>query len=208
MSPRWKLVGGLSGALIFGIAVAVGAFFLFGNDKEEAAQAADGRYNNSRVRFAFEYPPQWNDLSKQIKSRAPEGADLVDFVAVGHAETDTGIVNGVQVIVVRINHKVAAAALEQELLDLEPLFKQQASRAGGKLKEPQWVELGGLRARQYITEYSLQSNNAPAVEVASAQVITFFGDRQYTVNCQGRLATFDTDVLPGCEQILQTFRFK
>lgn len=207
MSPRLKLALGFAAAAVIGLAVGVGSYLLLTGD-EVKPRPKDGRYSNSRVRYQFEYPIEWKDLSAEVKGALPAGADTVDYLAVGDTEAETGILNGIQIIVVRIDHTVSGENLEKELVELEPLFRQQATRAAGILKDPQWVELGGLKARQYITQFELGRANQPLVSVVSTQVVTFFGDRQYTVNCQGRLATFDEKVLPGCELVLQTFRFR
>ncbi len=188
--------------LAFGVAVAVvagAALLVFsGGDKKQPAPA-DGKYANSRMRYLFDYPTDWTDLP-QITFVVPKETQVLDKVTVGPAPTDEGIFNFTQVIVVQVNHQVKADGLQDELLGLDGLFKQQAATVKGTLHDPTWVELGGLRARQYVTEF-VYGNTALLFQAVSAQVVTFFGDRQYIVNCQGRFDAFDTVVLPGCEQI-------
>ena len=165
----------------------------------------DGHYRNDRVRYRFDYPASWRDASQAVTIQISEGKlDLVDKVAVGNLEENTGILNGVMVIVVRIDHEVTPDGLEKELSDVDGLYKQFAANVAGALTTREGAELGGLSARQYVVQFAYLG----MVEVASAHVVTFFGDRQYTVNCQGRASRFDSDVLPGCEKILESFRFK
>ncbi len=195
--------------LAFGVAVAVvagAALLIFsGGDKKQPAPA-DGKYANSRMRYLFDYPTDWTDLP-QITFVVPKETQVLDKVTVGPAAKDEGIFDFTQVTVVKLNHQVKINDLPNELMALDDVFKQQAATVKGTLRDPVWVELGGLRARQYVTEF-VYGNTSLLFQTVSAQVVTFFGDRQYTVNCQGRFDAFDTVVLPGCEQILSSFRFK
>lgn len=175
-----------------------------GGDDDDAAPArpADGRYENSKMRFEFEYPKEWGDITDKVKLVVPAETKILDHVAIGTYEEQSGFMNGAQVSVVEIMEDISQPELEAELEALDETFRQQAATVRGKLLEPQWVELGGLKARQYVVEFVLGFDQA-----ASAQTITFFGARQYTVNCQGRFSSFNELVLPGCEQLLQSFRF-
>ena len=172
---------------------------------DSAPAPRGGHYRNDGVRYRFDYPASWEDASQAVTIQVGEGKlDLVDKVAVGEVEEDTGILNGVMVIVVRIDHAVTAEGLEKELSELDALHKEFAASVAGVLTTREGVELGGLRARQYLVQFAYRG----IAEVASAQTVTFFGDRQYTVNCQGRASRFESDVLPGCEKVLETFRFE
>lgn len=186
------------------VAVVAGvALLLAGGEEDSPSHPEDGRFKNSKLRFEFEYPPEWEDITDKIKFAVPDSTQVLEHVVVGNYEDETGLMNGAQISVVKLNKKVAADQLEAELQELDLTFQKQAQAVSGKLLPPEWVELGGLKARQYIIEFLFATD-----EAASAQTITFFGDRQYTVNCQGRFSSFDEKVLPGCEKILQTFRFK
>jgi hypothetical protein len=194
----WLILAGLSIVLVSVFLAACG-----GGDGESSPK--DGHYANAKYRYKFDYPKSWGDVTKALKIEVREGEPVVlDRVAVGSIEADVGLLDGVQVAVVQINHEVTADGLERELTDLDALFQTFASQVAGNLKPPQTVELGGLKARQYVIEFAYLGR----IQAASAQTVTFFGDRQYTVNCEGRASSFNADVLPGCEQILQTFRFQ
>jgi len=172
------------------------------------ARPSNGRYSNQEFRYAFDYPKEWEDVTAKVKLAVEKGTpNVLDQVSLGKVDPDIGYFIGVQVSVIGINHTVAQAALEKELTDLDALFQTYAGQVRGKLKEPQWAELGGLKARQYVVEFAYTGGNQQLL-VSNAETVTFFGDRQYIVNCQGRTTTFDNDVLGGCEKILQTFRFK
>jgi hypothetical protein len=195
-SPRF-LLGLLSVALL--TAMACG-----GSGGEPAPKA--GHYENEAVRYLFDYPDDWQDVSDTIQLTFNEGeeATVLDSVVVGNLEEETQLLNGVQVTVVQVNAEVTDENRATELLALDPLYDQLASQAAGGVTAKSDVELGGLAARQYVVEFVY----ANQVQAASAQTVTFFGDRQYIVNCQGRADTFDEQVLPGCEQVLQSFRFR
>ena len=90
--------------------------------------------------------------------------------------------------------------------DLDGLFQQFSASVSGRQNDPQDGELGGLKARQYVVQFVYHAGGAPQ-QIATAQTVTFVGNLEYTVNCQGVLDTFDTDIRPGCEQALQSFRF-
>ena len=187
------------------VSVVAGAYIAFlSGGAEETPRPSKGSYTNNRMRYTFEYPSEWSDVSADIKLVAPEGAKILDHVVVGSMEPETGMLNGVQVSVVQISQTVEAGQLEAELQALDAIFQQQATIVKGTLSTPEWVELGGLKARQYVFDFTYGFGD----RAASAQVVTFFGDRQYTVNCQGRFSSFDEKVLPGCEQVLQSFRFR
>ncbi len=174
-----------------------------GDDGKPAPK--DGRYENKKVRYSFEYPREWGDVTNVIIHTA-EGAEVVDSVAVGRQDPDTGALNGVQVTVTRVNQEVKRDRLEEALAELDDVFDQLARKYSGRVVRRESVELGGLSARMYTIQFTLLG---PVIaELASVQTATFFGDRQYTVNCQSRVDTFNAEVLAGCEQVLQSFRFK
>jgi hypothetical protein len=209
MPSRLKL---LAGTLAFAaIAVAVGvAVWLFvidnGGGAKAAPRPADGHYQNSKMRYSFDYPTDWQDVTDLITFSVPKEAQVLDRVAVGVVDKDTGVFRGAQVTVVKLNRKVKESDLDQELSNLDDLFKQQAAAVKGKLDPPKPAELGGLKARQYLLQFAFTSTQV-VFDVASSQVVTFFGDKQYTVNCQGASADYNKTVVPGCEQLLQSFRF-
>jgi len=189
------------------VSVVAGAYIAFVSGGDEGIpRPTDGRYTNNRMRYTFEYPSDWADVSDQIKLSLPAGAKvkILDHVVVGSVEPEIGLLNGVQISVVQMSQTVDAGQLEAELQALDAIFQQQATTVKGTLSTPEWVELGGLKARQYVFDFTFGFGD----RAASAQVVTFFGDRQYTVNCQGRFSSFDEKVLPGCEQVLQSFRFR
>jgi hypothetical protein len=165
----------------------------------------NGRYENRTVRYSFEYPQQWPDASDKIKLSVAE-ANVLDNVAVGAYNEETGFFDGVHVFVVKLSETVNAEDIDHHLEQLDDIYRRQAEAVGGRLQTPTTVELGGLKARQYIIEFVY--GGLAQVQTASAQTVTFWGDRQYAVNCQGSAATWDEKVLPGCEQVLQTFRFR
>lgn len=178
-----------------------------GGDEAPRPRPQDGQYDNPTVRYRFEYPQDWADVSDKVGLSVREGdPDLVDSVAVGKFDEATGFFDGVLVFVVRINETVNDSNRDRHLDELDQAFRRQAELIGALMATPTTVELGGLKARQYIAEFVF--GGAAQVQAASAQTVTFFGDRQYTVNCQGRQSTFDEVVLRGCEQVLQSFRFR
>jgi hypothetical protein len=199
----------LGAALLAGAAaIALLAFVVVsGSDEEVAAVPENGRYESQAARYSFDYPRQWQDLEDRVKFEVPPDLQLLDAVVVGYMESEPELFNGVQVTVTRIDRVVPREGIEGELTRLDQIFRDGAAAARAEFHEPAWVELGGLKARQYITEFLLGSSSG-IVEVASARVVTYFGDRQYAVNCQGRVADFDARVLAGCEQVLQSFRFR
>jgi hypothetical protein len=167
-----------------------------------------GVYSNDEVRYEFTYPKAWQDVSDKVKLQISEGSpDQLDHVAVGEFNSELGLLSGVQVTVVRLNKQIALEALETELLAMDASFTRLASTVAGKQATPEFGELGGLKARQYVIEFVYTAANQQ-VQVASAQTITFFGDRQYTVNCQAPVNDFDSKVRAGCEQVLGSLRFK
>ncbi|HXH21951.1 MAG TPA: hypothetical protein VNN10_07965 [Dehalococcoidia bacterium] len=195
------------GALgIVAAVAAVAAFALPGGDgePEEAARPADGRYVNSRLRYQFEYPKSWSDVKDRVKPAGREELTLLDDVYVGELETVPDTFHGVRVTVSQHERAVPREALTGELVKLDEALRSRAAAARADFWDPQWVELGGLPARQYITEFPLGNG----LELATAQYVTIFGDRQYTVSCQGRADKWDQAVLAGCEQVLQSFRFR
>jgi hypothetical protein len=206
--PLRLILSAALGVIAIAAIAAVAAILLLGGDDDGDSRPSNGRYTNATMRYSFEYPRGWQDLTDQIPFVVPEATTILDRVAVGTYETETGAFNGIQVSVVQVNHTVDDSNLRTELEALDQVYSQQAATVRGKLHPPEWVELGGLTARQYVTEFAFGSSSVPIFQVASAQVVTFFGDRQYIVNCQGRLASFDEQVLPGCEQALQAFRFR
>jgi hypothetical protein len=175
-----------------------------GGDEDPAPK--DGHYENRSVRYFFDYPAEWPDVTDTLQLTFNEGqqATVLDSVVVGNVEDEIMLLNGVQVTVVQVNAEVTDENRASELLALDPLYDQLASQAAGGVTAKSDVELGGLAARQYVVEFVY----ANQVQAASVQTVTFFGDRQYIVNCQGRADTFDEEVLPGCEQALQSFRFR
>ena len=191
--------------MLLGAAVTVALLALACGGGDGDAAPADGHYENKSVRYVFDYPADWGDVSDAVRlGFDAEQPDIVDTVAVGSVEPELGLLNGVHVTVIRVKAEVTSDSLPAELDSLNSLYEQLAAQAAGRLAEVKDVELGGLRARQYVVEFVY----AGRVQAASAQTVTFFGDRQYTVNCQGLAETFDTEVLPGCEQVLQTFHFR
>jgi hypothetical protein len=209
MSSRIKLAAALIVIAGISAAGAFGAYLLFKGDDANAKppRPADGKYTNSRVRYTFEYPVDWQDLTDVIQPKLPDNASVVDRVTVGAIDKDTQVFRGVLVTVVKIDHKVDAKELDSELFSLDDIFQRQAAAVKGKLDPPQPAKLGGLTARQYLFKFAFTSTQV-VFDVASSQVTTFFGDRQYTVNCQGPTTDFDKTVLPGCERILESFRFQ
>lgn len=197
---RLSLLAVLVALLASGLSVACGG-------DEPKPRPVDGRYENRVVRYSFEYPRDWQDVSDKVGLSIREGSpDIIDSVAVGRFDERTGFFDGVHVFVVRVNETVNESNIERHLSEVDEAFRRQAELTGAILVPPTNVELGGLRARQYITEFVF--GGAAQVQAASAQTVTFFGDRQYTVNCQGRAATWDDLILAGCEQVLQSFRFR
>jgi hypothetical protein len=177
-----------------------------GGDDEGADPPAGGHYENATVRYEFDYPEAWADISGEVELGFEEGGEqpeLLDNVAVGELD-EIGLLHGVHVTVVRVSDEVTEATIGAELAAVDALYERLAAQAAGRVVETRDVELGGLPARQYVLEYVF----AGQAQAASAFTVTFFGDRQYTVNCQGRADSFDVDVLPGCEQVLQSFRFR
>ncbi len=183
------------------LVVLAGAALACGGDSK-GPSAKGGSYENKRVRYSFQYPKAWTDISSAIKPAVEGQVDLLDKVALGNQDDKTGVLVGVMVIVVRINHEVAGDALEQELTYTDGLFKQQSEKTAGKLTVDRDAKLGGLAARQYVIEQVVGTK-----QFAVASTVTYFGDRQYSVVCQGPAEGFDKDVKPGCEQVLNSFRF-
>ena len=210
MSSRIKLAAAL--VVVAGIcaAGAFGAYLLLKGSDDSTAKPprpADGKYSNARVRYSFDYPQDWQDLTDTIQSKLPENAAVLDQVTVGTIDKDTQIFRGATLTVVKVNHVIDSKSLDSELTALDDTFQKQAVAVKGKLDPPQPAKLGGLDARQYNFKFAFTSTQV-VFDVASSQVTTFFGDRQYTVNCQGPTVDFNKTVLEGCEQVLQSFRFQ
>ncbi len=175
-----------------------------GGGKSGEAKPQNGKYDNTKVGYSFQYPKEWGDQSGAIKPTV-RGGDQVDAVVVGNVEPELTLLNGVMVTVYRINHQVAADMLGDELNATDKLFQDFAASVKGRLVSAGTDQtMAGLKARQYIVQFVYMGQ----VEVASAQTVTYFKDLQYTVNCWGRATDFDQTVLPGCEQILNRFRIK
>jgi hypothetical protein len=206
LTYRVKIAGILLVIAAICAAGATGLYLVFSSGGDSTPpRPADGSYTNAKMRYTFAYPTSWDDVSDLVKLQLPEGATatILDQVAVGNVEPQTGLLNGALVSVVKLDHTVKVNDMPAELKALDQVFQQQAAAVSGVLEPPQDGDLGGLPARQYIIKFVYQGD-----EAASAQTVTFFGDRQYTVNCQGRASSFSKDVLPGCEQLVQSFRFK
>jgi hypothetical protein len=193
-------------ALAAGVVAAVLAYQAISadDDAEEAPRPQGGSYVNSRLRYNFDYPPQWADVKDRVEPAIAEEIELLDDVYVGELDTLPDVFHGVRVTVTQVDHQVPREGIEGELAQLDGALRSRAAAAGAEFWEPEWVELGGLKARRYITEYPL----GRGFELATAQVVTYFGDRQYIVSCQGRVDKFDEAVLAGCEKVLQSFRFR
>jgi hypothetical protein len=171
--------------------------------RSEKPVPLNGQYANGKERYLFSYPVEWDDVSKAVGVAVSTEVMILDQVAVGKFDTELGLLSGVQVYVVKVKQRVKADDLDKQLGELDDLYRQQAARVSGRLSETKTVELGGLKARQYVIEFVFLGR----IEAASVQTVTFLGDRQYVVNCQGRRASWNEDVLAGCERVLQSFRF-
>ncbi len=188
-----------------GVLAAVAATACGGSHKASPPAPKNGSYTNSTLRYTFQYPKDWPDISKDVKVQVQNGTVTpMDKVGLGGLDQQTGLISGALVSVVHIDHQVQADNIQNDLNAQDDLFRKVATDVKGKLTIQNDVQLGGLPAHQYLVEFVY----AGQINAVSAQTITFFGDRQYTVDCEGPADKFNDTVKPGCEQILQSFRFK
>lgn len=174
----------------------------------DTAKSGTVHYSDGKLAYSFDYPKGWEDVTSKVKLAAGQQGkpNLLGQIALGAFDDKVGLFSGVQVSVVQINHEVKPENLDAELVSLDDLFSKFSASVAGRENDPQSGQLGGLAARQYVVQFVYHSG-AQDEQIATAQTVTFSGDRQYTVNCQGLLEKFDTDIRPGCEQALASFKF-
>jgi DnaJ-like protein len=190
-----QLLGGLAVVTI----VVVGLAFLLARSGGGGG-STKGHYDDGRLRYSFDYPKNWADVTAKVKVAAGKSTpNLLSHAALGSFDESTGLFSGVQVSVVQTTRALTDG-------ELDDLFQQFSASVKGRQNEPQDGTLGGQKARQYVVEFVHDAGGAQQ-QIATAQTVTFMGDREYTVNCQGLQESFDTDIRPGCEQALQTFQF-
>jgi hypothetical protein len=192
------VLGWMTAAVLIGVACGGGG----------DAKNATSRFSDPKQGYGFDYPKPWQDVTAKVKLAAGQAGrpNLLGQIALGNFDDKLGLFSGAQVSVVGIDHEVKSENLDTELVGLDDLFQKFSVSVAGRENDPQSGQLGGLSARQYVVQFVYHSG-AQDEQIATAQTVTFLGNRQYTVNCQGLLEKFDSDIRPGCEKVLMSFRF-
>src|SRR5262245_24408767 len=157
------------------------------------AAPGSSHYSDSKLNYSFDYQKDWQDVTSKVRLAAGQQGkpNLLGQIALGSFDDKVGLFSGVQVSVVQIDHDVKAENLDAELAQLDDLFQKFSASVAGRENDPQPGQLGGMDARQYVVQFVYHSGPVDE-QIATAQTVTFQGNRQYTVNCQGLLDKFDT----------------
>jgi hypothetical protein len=172
-----------------------------GRSAEVGPQAGDGHYANDAIGFSFDYPPAWNEITGGLRYDARAGdVDTIAQIALGDLD-GTGNVLGLIVEINRLSPALADRELTRIFADINSVIAQLAGNVGGELTSSADTTLDDHPARRYRIEYMLDGIRTVNV------ITTTVRDRsQFVLNCQFR--EFESDeVLRGCEQAVDSFRF-
>jgi len=165
----------------------------------------EGRYDNEELGFGFDYPANWPYLEALGSPALVLGEEPKTLAKVGLGEVDeeAGVLNG---IVVDANANsldtgTTQTEIDDILLDIDGVFAQLAARGGGALVERGWTELGGLRARRWVMDLTLDG-----ILITSEQMLAVSPGLSFQLRCEAERTRFQ-EVRAGCQVVFDSFEF-
>ena len=168
------------------------------------AEETLGHYENSELGFTFDYPAQWEQIREPISFEAggpqPE-LDVMAMVAVApvvqESEKDSALI-----IMVNANTLDPQTQIDELVSELDSLAAQIAGGVQGVLKEKGWTQVGGLRARRYVIDFS--QGTVPAT---TEQVFVVRPGQTFQMICEADQSLFK-EIHRGCQFIYDSFVFE
>jgi hypothetical protein len=183
----------VTAAIVAVVMAGVGVLSLTGGgDSTSSATGDSQRFSAHGV--AFDYPAGWQDLgpaSFEVNSGDVQWSESFGLEAGA---------NGAIVTEYALKKDVSSVSQEALQAELDQLFASTVAQAGGELTRPiSPTTVNGIPAY----EVSFTSTTGGA-DLTTDMVLVFDGTQQWNIQCQYAAAD-QPDVLPGCQQIWDSF---
>jgi hypothetical protein len=146
---------------------------------------------------SFTYPEGWDELDADFIAEAPNN---LSSVSVGPEPTG---VNLVTVGSFRVAVSITRSNLDQYRDEITDGVEQLFTQADGSVEEgPIPITVGGLDGYRFEGTSAVPAEDAENVHTRSIQV--YDGMTGFFINCQ-YAPDAETDILAGCEQVVESF---
>lgn len=177
------------GALLL-LTVFVGAC---SSDGDDESAGEDARFDTQGV--TFDYPGEWDEIS-----------DLTTTAEAGNLQWQEGVgIDSTNLVLVSeylLNFEITDSDVADLEAEIVTAIGGLVEQAGGTVEgAPEPTTVGGFPA------YTFEASGITTVEDATVDsrfVLVFDGDAEYFINCQYE-SDSESEILAGCDQIVETF---